>query len=494
MKKNNRNLNRIIGICSDNLKYHRIWRLPMLSFFNGCLCILISYFLLTGIARQDYSLRTITIGVLTLYALLFHLLARNALRDPFHPDILFTIGHLVQFVIPIMVFATGLFDDVMYNHVKQVKGFFPETLFAVLIAQTVFNLPFCILSSSRHELSDNATNKFPLFITLMAVGVWISRGFLVATGSYFHFIPGLNFVNTSVLYSPLATISTLGRIVLIFISIRVFRKTKDRGTILATLYIFTEICWHLFSGKRMSLLMALVCIILTYIYVRKRIPVVSVLCFMLVLFIGSPLIVYYRSAVRNIYSQGDKNMLITAPGRAFKKIVNSDMKESLHIVIDRLNDGQFTAGCLKSVPEQIPFLQDKTYKMILWIPVPRVLYHQRPKFLLNYFNIIQGIPTGVTVAPVTTVGEAYINFGWPGIPIVFLILGIIYKAFEYVFGSKLSSSQAAILLFFCVMVIGMTVEPAVTQLSWMLKIIILLLAYRFFESGFVFRKKIQTHN
>ena len=141
MKKNNCYLNRIIATCSDNLKYPRIWRLPMLSFFNGCLCILISYFLLTGIARQDYYLRTISIGALTLFALLFHLLARNALRDPFHPDILFTVGHLVQFVIPITVFATGIFDDVMFRHVKQVKGFFPETLFAVLIAQTVFNLP-----------------------------------------------------------------------------------------------------------------------------------------------------------------------------------------------------------------------------------------------------------------------------------------------------------------------------------------------------------------
>lgn len=74
------------------------------------------------------------------------------------------------------------------------------------------------------------------------------------------------------------------------------------------------------------------------------------------------------------------------------------------------------------------------------------------------------------------------------------MLGIIYNAFEYVFGSKLSSSQAAILLFFCIMIIGMTVEPAVTQLSWMLKIIILLLVCSFFESGFVFRRKIQTHN
>ncbi len=144
MKKNNGNPNKIVAACSGNLKKHQIWRLPILSFFNGCLCILISYFLLTEIARQDYSLRTLSIGVLTLFALLFHLIVRNALRDPFHPDILFTFGHLVQFVIPIIVFATGLFDDVMYEHVKLVKGFFPETLFAVLISQTALKFPYCI--------------------------------------------------------------------------------------------------------------------------------------------------------------------------------------------------------------------------------------------------------------------------------------------------------------------------------------------------------------
>jgi hypothetical protein len=494
MKKNNGNPNRIVTSCSENLKYHQLWRLPMLSFFNGCLCILISYFLLTEIARQDYSLRTLSIGVLTLFAFFFHLLARNAFRDPFHPDILFTIGHLVQFVIPIIVFATGLFDDVMYEHIKQVKDFFPETLFAVLIAQTAFNLPFCILLSRQHELLDNTANKFSLFITLIAVGVWISRGFLVATGSYFHFIPGLNFVNTSALYSPLATISTLGRIVLIFMAIKVFRKTKDHSTTLATLYIFIEICWHLFSGKRMNLMMALVCIILTYIFVREKIPVIPVLCFILVLFIGSPLILHYRAAIRRIYSPGHEKKPITITNYIYKKIVISDIKESLHVVVDRLNDGQFAAGCLKAVPEQIPFLKDKTYKMILWIPVPRVLYRKRPKFLLNYLNIIQDKPMGTTSAPITTVGEAYINFGWPGIPVVFLLLGTIYKLFEYVFRSKLSPSQAAILLFFCVMIIGMTVQPAVVQLSWMLKIIILLLTCKLFESDFMLRKlKLRTN-
>lgn len=485
--------NRMATACPGNSIFYQIWRLPMLSFLIGCLCILTSYFLLTKISRQNYSLRTLSIGIFVLFSLSFHLFVRNAFSDPFHPDILFTIGHLAQFVIPILIFATGIFNDVMYEHVREVKNYFPETLFAVLIAQTAFNLPFCIFPFRQYELSDNTIKKFPLFITLMAIGVWIARGALVVTGSYFHYIPGFNFVNTSTLYSPLATISTLGRIVLIFVSINVFRKTKDRGTILAILYIFTEISWHLLSGKRMGLLMSLVCIILTYILVKKKMPVVHVLCFMLVLLIGSPLIVYYRSAMRQIHNQGDKK-IITATEEAFRKIVSSDMKESLHMVLDRLNDGQFTAGCLKSVPEKVPFLQDKSYKMVLWIPVPRVLYRQRPKFLLNYFNIIQNKQTKATSAPITTVGEAYINFGWPGIPVVFLILGSIYKIFEYIFRSKLSPSQAAILLFFCVLIIGMTVQPAVVQLSWMLKIIILLLVCKFLESGFTFRKKTQVHS
>ena len=126
MEQNNSNSNKKLATWSGKLKYPQIWRLPMLSFLNGCLCILMSYFFLTKIARQDFSLRTISIGILTLYALLFHLLARKALREPFHPDILFTVGHLVQFVIPITIFATGLFDDVMYEHIKQVKEYFAK--------------------------------------------------------------------------------------------------------------------------------------------------------------------------------------------------------------------------------------------------------------------------------------------------------------------------------------------------------------------------------
>ena len=226
---------------STRLKHHRLLQPPMLSFWNGCVCISISYFLMTGMLDLDDSIQTISIGALATYAFLFHLITRNAFRAPFHPDIIFTIGHLIQFVIPSIVFATGLFDDLMYPHMQQVKTFFPETIFAVLIAQTLFNLPFCLLRTPTPEIPNITAKRMPIFIILTALGVWASRFLLILTGSYFHYIPGHDFVNTSVLYSPLAIISTLGRIVLIFLCIKMFRKTKRKNTILISTYIIVEI-------------------------------------------------------------------------------------------------------------------------------------------------------------------------------------------------------------------------------------------------------------
>ena len=94
----------------------------------------------------------------------------------------------------------------------------------------------------------------------------------------------------------------------------------------------------------MELLIDLLCIILAYIYVKKKMPVAAIVCFVFVLLIGSPLLVYYRASVGNGLSKGDS--LITTPITAFKKVVDSDVKTSFHILIDRLNDGQYTAGCI----------------------------------------------------------------------------------------------------------------------------------------------------
>ena len=453
----------------------KVFPLAFLSFWLGCLCIGISYLLLIWIEREEYALRTLSIGSLALLVFSFHLLVRNTLRDPFHPDILLTVGHLVQFVIPSVIFATGLFDEVLYPHTRQVRTFFPEMLFAILLAQTVFNLPFCLKQTQKKNIIKETKKKWPLFIVLLATVVWACRFFIVFTGSYFHG-GSSDFMNISTLYSPLAIFNSLGTIVTAYVALRIFGAGGSRKIMFPRIYVVFEIAWHLFSGKREGLIIALLCIVLSYIFVRRKISARYLLVFFFVLFVGVPFLQHFRESMRKQSIYGEISVKVGVK-EALEKQKQSNSKKTLNIMLDRLNDGQFAAGCFQSVPNSVPFVRGRTYKYICWIPIPRMLYPARPQFVVNYNSEVRPWATWFS-APVTAVGEAYLNFGWLAIPVVFFLLGLVYRFMDSIFKSQLSYTEAAILIFFCSLVIRLTVNPAVVHLSWMAKIIILLLACR----------------
>ena len=130
-----------------------------------------------------------------------------------------------------------------------------------------------------------------------------------------------------------------------------------------------------------------------------------------------------------------------------------------------------------NVPHKHPFIEGETYKMIPWVPIPRFIYPNRPIFIVNYNSLFRPW-IAYSSAPVTTIGEAYINFGWLGIPIVFLALGLINRGIDSLFRKRLSYAEAAILIFFSSIYLLLPASPAVSYISWMLKIIILLIASR----------------
>ena len=448
---------------------------PLISLVINLVCIIVSYILMVGITRENYALKTLSIGSVTLFAFSLHLFTRNTLRDPFHPDILLTTGHLIQFVIPCMIFAMGIFNDIAYienNHIYQVRFFFPEVLFAVLVGQTLFNIFFCIYPPPKNRAIEQTATSGAAFIVLIVIAVWISRIFILLTDSYFHSRHS-DFMFKSVLYSPMATISTMGKIVTAYMAIRFFKSKGIWKEKTAKIYLVFEIAWSLFSGVREDFFITILCIIFGYIIVHRKIPIIYSLIFVFILLIGSTFLQNYRRAM--LAQPSSQHVSIISASKMALKTQKKD--NSFYALIERLNDGQFTAGCFKSVPESMPFFNGKTYKMIYWIPIPRVIYPDRPKFIINYFNLFRPEITSSS-APVTAIGEAYINFGWLGIPVVFFILGIIFKTVDSIFNHTLSWAKAAILIFFSTLVIRMTVNPAVTQISWILKIIMLLIALK----------------
>jgi hypothetical protein len=447
---------------------------PIISLVAGCLSILAAIILLTFIERENYIFRIFSIGTVVCFVFLFYLFSRRAWRDPFHPDILLTIGHLAQFVIPVLLLCI-FFDKNKSTELNEVLPYVPEMLTAVLIAQILLNIPFSFWRTHTERKVICHENKWSAFIILLLVAVWISRIFLVLTKSYFHTIHS-DFMFTSVLHSPMSVISTLGRIVTVYTALRIFKFRSIRKEWFSIIYIVIDILWHSFSGKRAELLIAFICILLSYIFIRKKIPVLYFIILLGILVFGSAFLGDYRSELGKQASRGETISITDASTASLKKLT---VKRATEIFLRRMNDGKYAAGCFKAVPDTIPFLLGKTYKMILWIPVPRVIYPNRPQFIADYNSIIRSRKG--TSAPVTAVGEAYINFGWLGVCLVFPILGLIYRFMDSLFKERLSFAEAAILIFYCTLVVRMTVNPAVSQLSWMLKIILLLLFCKAFE-------------
>jgi len=448
--------------------------LPLLGFWGPWFCIGAASLLLMATDHQDYDFRTISIGTITFFAFAAHLIARGAFHDPFHPDILLTMGHLAQFVVPSIIFATGIFDDVMSPGILEMRPYFPHAVFGALVGQTFFNLPFWLMPPKKRQLTLLNHMGVPVLIFALGFVVLSARFIIMITGTYWHNNPA-EFMFTPV-FSPLAIFDTVGGIVTVYAAFRVIRAKKLSDESLAKIYLFLEITWHFFSGKREGLFLAILCIIMALIFIQKKVQLRYVAVFaVLVLFIGAYLGLYRDYGAER--SVGATVYVKKAMRYAFKEQQKRGLKLVMNMALDRLNDGQFAAGCFMNVPDNYPFLEGGTYKMILWIPIPRVVYPPRPQFIVNYYGLFQPWVTWSS-APVTTVGEAYINFGWLGIPLVFLALGCIYRAMDSVFRPRLSYAEAAILIFYSTLLIRMMVNPAVSHLSWMLKILLLLAVAR----------------
>ena len=455
-------------------RYSQESLLALLGFWGPWLSIGAASLLLLATDHQDYDFRTISIGTITFFAFAAHLIARGAFHDPLHPDILLTVGHLAQFVVPSIIFATGLLDSVISFDMWQVRPYFPYAVFGALVGQTFFNLPFWLMPPKKRQLTLLKHMGVPVLIFALGFVVLSARFIIMITGTYFHDNPSA-FMFTP-FFSPLAIFTTVGTIITAYAALRVISAGRLLKEKLATTYLILEILWHLPSGNRGGFFIAILGIMMALILVRGKVQWRYVIIFAIfVLLVGAYLGLYRDYKAQYLF--GKKVSIKKAFKYASEEGQRLGLKPVINIALDRLNDGQFAAGCFMNVPDNHPFLEGSTYKMILWIPIPRVIYPARPQFVVNYHSLFQPWVTWSS-APVTTVGEAYINFGWLGIPLVFFALGCVHRGMDSVFRSRLSYVEAAILIFYSTLLITMMVNPAVSHLSWMLKILALLAASR----------------
>jgi len=430
------------------------------------------------IGDENCTIRSLSVSCLATFALSFHLFTRDSFKDPFHCDIILTATHLIQFIVPAFVISLGILEKYWHHQTVAVKNDMGKVVFAILIAQGMFNVPFLLFKPPTRKLCYTSSIQLEmLMVTLLAICVWLSRISLLATDSYFHFGHS-SFQEFSYLYSPLAVMNTFGRIVVIFSAIHILKSKSFSKSKIAYLYLFSELIWHIFSGRREGLLLGVLSVVLTGSFIYKKVTLRQIVLFLLILVVFSSFSHYYRHSIRRQSKSGDISVL-TAAVEGSENLKKQSISKTSAVIFERLNSIKFTAGCMAFFPDEKPFLNGSTYTKILWAPIPQLLFPNKPKIAYEYNAIIQPWIKG-TLAPLTTVGEAYANFGWNGIWLVFLLSGVAYRIFDssILMGTHISPLLASIWIFFSILFVRMANKPAFSGFSWMFKIVLLIIAYQ----------------
>jgi oligosaccharide repeat unit polymerase len=141
-------------------------------------------------------------------------------------------------------------------------------------------------------------------------------------------------------------------------------------------------------------------------------------------------------------------------------------------------DGVFPILAL--VPNKVGFLHGSSYLAVLTLPIPRALWAEKPGLIdgmvgESFFHVTYGIPTGA-------VGEAFWNFGIPGIVIVFLLFGVFYQWLKNFF-LKYAHEPSAMVLY--VLTLFQFSDPYTSDLvSWLFNLVLCLLFL--YSSGAIF--------
>ncbi|MCM3869117.1 MAG: hypothetical protein ND895_00290 [Pyrinomonadaceae bacterium] len=107
-------------------------------------------------------------------------------------------------------------------------------------------------------------------------------------------------------------------------------------------------------------------------------------------------------------------------------------------------------------PSVVPHQHGETYSYFVVALIPRVLWPEKPVAgsANTFFGVNYGLQTEesakITTFGVSMIGEAYINFGWPGVVLIMLFQGLILGVLQHIFGESRSGpgGQAVFLAFF----------------------------------------------
>jgi hypothetical protein len=268
-----------------------------------------------------------------------------------------------------------------------------------------------------------------LVMTGLTVLLWMTRAALLASGS-FYTINRSRFMQEDSRYSAWTQFDGgIGPMVIAFLWGALFLKKVPVWLVIG--YSLLDIGWNFMSGGRERTLIPFIVIMLTYVIYRNRIPwrIMAILVLPAILLMG--FMDYYRYALQNTTENNTIQVsgIVDALTKASNQTEGSGLVNTFYRGLFRINDLEPIAAIYLWTGKLQPFLEGETYGRIPSGLIPRFLWPDKPMVItpINewYFTHEGGS------SPITTPGEGYLNFGWPGVVLAGAVTAMLVRITEW---------------------------------------------------------------
>lgn len=398
-----------------------------------------------ALGARDRDLPLLGLGLLTMMVCSLPLIMDQG-RAPSERHVLlslFCLAFIVRFVVPIFLYympATGPIDAPGWAHSNLLPRDLARGQLATLLGLVSILVGYALLPRQLLAGLPKVRRDWSPFATVIVACLMVVLAWWVLLASAFGVIPR---TFGSGALGSLALWYIYGNILLTLAV--VVQRVRAGLPLLAVTVVLTSL-FGLFSGSKGIILAGPAMVVITIIFVKRRIPLRWVLMGVLAMAIVYPAGVFIRAVVL-----ADNTLTVAhslqRPGELFDRLSSylseqtptDYLLEGLESTTARLDYIGGVSTIVRDTPSRVPFQDGRTLKLFPIAFVPRILWPAKPEITIGQW-VTDTYGSGPIIESNTgpsLLGDFFLNYGYLGILAGMLLYGASLRmAHELLMGGK----------------------------------------------------------
>lgn len=355
----------------------------------------------------------------------------------------FSLIYLIYFAIPVLTEYLWIESDWVPGGVTRLKNVAPpDIVYAQLgaLVGLIFLLIGFALPAGRvvGNALPHPRREWHYQPALMAALVMVPLGWVILLGGQFGFIPrraGSGALGT------IASSIYFGFALLTVIYLR-YRSTAAAGLIMLLLPPTMAITF--FTGSKKFFLAPLAMIAMSYIVTTRRVALSWIAGGIVAISLIYPVAQFYREYVQRGNPLSFAQVL-RDPSRALNSLsafvtqvdASDYLFSGIRATSSRLSALGILSVVMRETPERVPYQHGRTISLAFIAWIPRIVWPGKPETSIGRWvtEHYSATPGSTSSTGPSWIGELYFNFGWAGIVLGMLFLGVYFRVLQELFFS-----------------------------------------------------------